>query len=183
MGARDGIHVGDGRDAAPRRRPGSSLSSPPAASTAATTCPPAGVARPKASPLWASYAGAEDGRLRFVDDLADSIAWGDARYRDFSSVGGAVVHGARARGSGPARPVTVRGGRIAGPRPTVARHHHLLGGIPARLLLGPRGRWVRSRWASRTQVDGASTAVPGLFFVGVHFLRTRKSSLLTAASA
>ena len=27
-------------------------------------------------------------------------------------------------------------------------------------------------------VDGESTAVPGLFFVGVHFLRKRKSSLL-----
>jgi putative flavoprotein involved in K+ transport len=26
--------------------------------------------------------------------------------------------------------------------------------------------------------DGASTAVPGLYFVGVHFLRKRKSSLL-----
>ena len=26
--------------------------------------------------------------------------------------------------------------------------------------------------------DGASTVVPGLYFVGVHFLRTRKSSLL-----
>ena len=30
------------------------------------------------------FAGAEDGQLRFVDDLAESIAWGDARYGDFS---------------------------------------------------------------------------------------------------
>ncbi len=29
------------------------------------------------------------------------------------------------------------------------------------------------------QIDGASTVVPGLFFVGVHFLRNRKSSLLS----
>ena len=28
------------------------------------------------------------------------------------------------------------------------------------------------------QVDGASTVVPGLWFMGVHFMRTRKSSLL-----
>ena len=28
------------------------------------------------------------------------------------------------------------------------------------------------------QRDGASTGVPGLFFVGVHFLRKRQSSLL-----
>jgi hypothetical protein len=27
------------------------------------------------------------------------------------------------------------------------------------------------------QVDGASTVIPGLYFVGVHFLRKRKSSL------
>jgi len=28
------------------------------------------------------------------------------------------------------------------------------------------------------QSDGESTVVPGLFFLGAHFLRTRKSSLL-----
>lgn len=28
------------------------------------------------------------------------------------------------------------------------------------------------------QQDGASTVVPGLYFLGVHFLRKRKSSLL-----
>jgi putative flavoprotein involved in K+ transport len=28
------------------------------------------------------------------------------------------------------------------------------------------------------QVDGASTVIPGLYFVGIHFLRKRKSSLL-----
>ena len=28
------------------------------------------------------------------------------------------------------------------------------------------------------QRDGASSVLPGLYFVGVHFLRTRKSSLL-----
>jgi putative flavoprotein involved in K+ transport len=30
----------------------------------------------------------------------------------------------------------------------------------------------------RTDDDGASTVVPGLYFCGVHFLRTRRSSLL-----
>ena len=28
------------------------------------------------------------------------------------------------------------------------------------------------------QIDGASIVVPGLYFVGIHFLRKRKSSLL-----
>jgi putative flavoprotein involved in K+ transport len=32
--------------------------------------------------------------------------------------------------------------------------------------------------ASQFHKDGASTAVPGLYFCGVHFLRKRKSSLL-----
>ena len=30
--------------------------------------------------------------------------------------------------------------------------------------------------------DGASTIVPGLYFCGVHFLRTRRSSLLFGVS-
>jgi putative flavoprotein involved in K+ transport len=34
------------------------------------------------------------------------------------------------------------------------------------------------QWGFPLTADGASTVVPGLYFVGVHFLRTRKSSLL-----
>jgi putative flavoprotein involved in K+ transport len=34
------------------------------------------------------------------------------------------------------------------------------------------------QWGFPLTVDGASTVVPGLYFVGVHFLRTRKSSLI-----
>ena len=33
-------------------------------------------------------------------------------------------------------------------------------------------------WGFPLTHDGASTVVPGLYFVGVHFLRKRKSSLL-----
>jgi putative flavoprotein involved in K+ transport len=33
-------------------------------------------------------------------------------------------------------------------------------------------------WGFPLTQDGASTVVPGLYFVGVHFLRKRKSSLL-----
>jgi hypothetical protein len=42
-------------------------------------------------------------------------------------------------------------------------------------FLGTEGR--RARFAPDLG-EGASTAAPGLCFVGVHFLRTRKSSLL-----
>jgi len=43
-------------------------------------------------------------------------------------------------------------------------------------------KWVHfpafDRWGFPLTMDGASTVVPGLYFIGVHFLRTRKSSLL-----
>jgi putative flavoprotein involved in K+ transport len=43
-------------------------------------------------------------------------------------------------------------------------------------------RWVQlpafDAWGFPLAVDGASTVVPGLHFASVHFLRTRKSSLL-----
>ncbi len=47
----------------------------------------------------------------------------------------------------------------------------------------PDYRWMRiagvcDEIGFPRQHDGASTVVPGLFFVGVHFLRKRKSSLL-----
>lgn len=44
------------------------------------------------------------------------------------------------------------------------------------------GRWVHlpafDEWGFPLTVDGTSTVVPGLYFVGVHFLRKRKSSLM-----
>ena len=43
---------------------------------------------------------------------------------------------------------------------------------------GCRGRRPSTSSASRSSEDGASTVIPGLHFVGVHFLRKRKSSLL-----
>jgi putative flavoprotein involved in K+ transport len=47
----------------------------------------------------------------------------------------------------------------------------------------PDYRWVQIEGAFDDagfpiHADGASSAAPGLYFVGVHFLRTRKSSLL-----
>ncbi len=90
------------------------------------------------------FAGAEDGRLRFLDDLAESIEWGDARYRDFSRL---VERFCAERGlEAPDLPEPAPFVEDPSPalRRTVDRHHHLLGGIPPRLLLGPRGRWVRS---------------------------------------
>lgn len=123
------------------------------------------------------FAGAEDGRLRFVDDLADSIAWGDSRYRDFSR----LVE----------RLCTERGLEVPDlpdPAPFVedaspASDARSIGTIIFSGGFRPDYSWVHvtggfDPMGFPAQVDGASTAVPGLFFVGVHFLRTRKSSLL-----
>jgi putative flavoprotein involved in K+ transport len=123
------------------------------------------------------FGGTEDGQLRFDDDLADSIEWGDARYRDFSRL---VERLCSERGLGvPALP---------DPPPFVADPSTLVDARSIGTIIFSGGFRPDYSWVHVTggfdpmgfpaQVDGASTAVPGLFFVGVHFLRTRKSSLL-----
>jgi putative flavoprotein involved in K+ transport len=117
--------------------------------------------------------GAEDGAARFAPDLAESVAWGDERYRQLADL--FRKHGLEAalpepEPFDPAAPesVDVRGFGAAiftsGFRPDYASW---LPWPEAFDSLGfPRHE------------DGASTAVPGLFFLGTHFLRKRKSSLL-----
>ena len=107
------------------------------------------------------FAGAEDGQLRFVDDLAESIAWGDARYRDFS---GLVERLCAERGlevPDLPEPGTVRGGPVVVRGRAVDRLDHLLGRVPPRLLLGSGDRWVRLRWASRHRSTEPAPPSPG----------------------
>jgi putative flavoprotein involved in K+ transport len=123
------------------------------------------------------FVGAEDGQLRFADDLAESIAWGDARYRDFS---GLVERLCTERG--------LEVPDLPDPAPFVADvsppvDARSIGSVIFSGGFRPDYSWVHvtggfDQMGFPAQVDGASTAVPGLFFVGVHFLRTRKSSLL-----
>ncbi|MGZ4602876.1 MAG: NAD(P)-binding domain-containing protein, partial [Kineosporiaceae bacterium] len=119
-------------------------------------------------------AGVEGHHVRFADDLAESVAWGDARYADVGRLLAAQL-GERAprwpepppfRADPPAR-LDLRGfGAVvftSGFRPDY-------------------GAWVRfpafDPMGFPIADDGASTVVPGLYFCGVHFLRTRRSSLL-----
>jgi putative flavoprotein involved in K+ transport len=123
------------------------------------------------------FIGAEDGRLRFADDLGASVAFGDALYREFA---GAVRSHATQRGLpvpdladpspfDPAAPTELPAGRFGsviwagGYRPAYR------GWLP----------WPDAFDADGFPIhrNGQSTAVPGLHFVGVHFLRKRKSSL------
>lgn len=122
--------------------------------------------------------GFDGGRARFAPDLGETVAWGDARNRELMAM---VLRVADERGL--ARP------EIADPAPfaAAAPEEVPLDGFGAIVFAGGFRPDFRSwlPWADAfdelgfpVQVDGASTVVDGLFFVGTHFLRTRKSSTM-----
>ena len=121
-------------------------------------------------------AGVEDGIAHFAPDLADSVAFGDARHADACEL---IRKSCAERGiAAPEMP----------PPPAFEANP------PERLSLREVGaviftsgfrpdytRWVALRAAFDEvgfpiQVDGSSTVVPGLHFMGVHFQRKRKSA-------
>ena len=123
------------------------------------------------------FLGAEDGHLHFASDLADSVAFGDARYADLRTL--ILDHCVRNDMNAPELP---------DPPPFDPT-------APERLDLDGFGTILytsgfRPDYATWMQVDafddmgfpvqenGASPTIPGLYFCGVHFLRKRKSSLL-----
>jgi putative flavoprotein involved in K+ transport len=124
------------------------------------------------------FLGQEDERFRFGQDLTDCIAWGDERYREFQ---GLVLDLAAERGldaSGvlpdpePLGPTASTELDAAGFGSVVFTggfrpHYQDLIGVPE--AFDDVGYPIHT--------DGQSTVVPGLFFVGVHFLRKRKSSI------
>jgi putative flavoprotein involved in K+ transport len=120
----------------------------------------------------------EGGHARFADDLAATVAWSDARRADFL---GLVRRLVAERGL---------------PEPELPDPEPLdVESVPDVDLTGFGAVIVtagfRPDYASWVDVPGAfdalgfpiheecgSTAAPGLWFAGVHFLRKRKSSLL-----
>ena len=118
--------------------------------------------------------GVSDGTVAFADDLAESVAFGDARLADM----GRLLHD-RLGSEAP---------EVPRPAPFVA--HPPLGmplGDLAAVLVTSGFRPDYARWVRLPVFDAdgfplthedLSTAVPGLFFCGVHFLRNRRSSLL-----
>ena len=122
--------------------------------------------------------GADGTSIRFADDLSESVAWGDARYGDICALlaRAAAEHGARPPDLPEPSPfkaeapdeISVRG----------------LGSVVFTSGYRPAYReWVELPHAFDDlgfpiQQDGASTVVPGLYFMGTHFLRKRKSSTL-----
>jgi putative flavoprotein involved in K+ transport len=122
--------------------------------------------------------GATGSTIRFADDLAESVAWGDARYAEIRTM---LEKAASDR---------------AAPRPTLPEPQPLDTDPPqalstrglAAVVLTSGYRPAYCDWVDLpgafdqlgfpVQRDGASTVVPCLYFVGTHFLRKRKSSTL-----
>jgi putative flavoprotein involved in K+ transport len=119
----------------------------------------------------------ESGHARFAPDLAESVAWGDGRYDQVRTV---------LREQLPAKGLQVP--ELPVPEPFRADPPSDLDLRRFGAVLFTSGfRPDYSRWVDVPAFDdlgfpitedGASTACRGLYFVGVHFLRKRKSSLL-----
>ncbi|HEX6231389.1 MAG TPA: NAD(P)/FAD-dependent oxidoreductase [Actinomycetota bacterium] len=124
------------------------------------------------------FLGCENGRIDFADDLAETAAWSDARYLDFR---GLVSKLCEERG--------IEEPALPDPEPFIADAPRSIptDGVGSVIFSGGFRHNFQS-WVDvpggfdvmgfPIQRDGASSAAPGLFFAGVHFLRTRKSSLL-----
>jgi len=128
--------------------------------------------------LLGHFLGADGRQARFATDLADSVAFGDQRNAK-------VMNGFRKAAARLGLPEL----DIADPGPIDTETPELLdlSGFGAVVFAGgfrpDYTSWVHCPGAFDAlgfpiHRDCASTVVPGLFFVGVHFLRKRKSSLL-----
>jgi putative flavoprotein involved in K+ transport len=125
-------------------------------------------------PLAGHLVGVTGGRVDFADDLAESVAFGDARLDDMRR----LLHG-QLRDDAPQVPQPAP--FVPGPPPDVDVAD--LGAVVFTAGFRPDyAGWVRfpvfDPDGFPVTADDLSTAVPGLYFCGVHFLRTRRSSLL-----
>jgi putative flavoprotein involved in K+ transport len=124
------------------------------------------------------FLGSDGRRARFAPDLAESVAWGDERRALLMDL---------------VRKVVAERGlpefEIPDPEPfdaDVPEEVDLTGFGAVVFTSGFRPdyeAWVRfpgafDEYGFPVHVDGASSVAPGLYFVGVHFLRKRKSSLM-----
>lgn len=127
--------------------------------------------------LLGHFSGADGQRARFAADLSASLAWGDQRYAQLME-----LFGTFATERGIPRPEAPD----PAPLDCEARESLDLKGFGAVVFAGG----FRPDYESWVQIpggfddlgfpiheDGASLAAEGLYFVGVHFLRKRKSSL------
>jgi putative flavoprotein involved in K+ transport len=122
--------------------------------------------------------GVDGDTAYFADDFAASVAFGDARYADVRAL---ITKARKTKG------LPVPQMREPEPFLPVAPDSVKLGGFGSAIVTAgyrPAYRdWIHcpdafDNLGFPVHHDGASTTVPGLYFVGVHFLRKRKSALL-----
>jgi len=117
-----------------------------------------------------------DGSIHFAPDLAESVAFGDARYNDVRQL---IATQLPAKGLEPPE--------LPDPEPFTAAPVCDIAVDRVETVIFTAGfrpdyaRWVRfpifDDLGYPITVDGA-TSVPGLYFCGVHFMRRRRSGLL-----
>ena len=127
--------------------------------------------------LLGHFIGADSTRLHFANDLAESVAFGDARYAD-----ACVLIQKSCEGRGVASPDLPPPSLFNAAAPPSVD----LAGFGAVIFTSGFRPDYRS-WIDADDAfdglgfpitnDGRSTVVPGLYFCGVHFLRKRKSSI------
>jgi putative flavoprotein involved in K+ transport len=127
--------------------------------------------------LTGHFLGTEGGLARFAPDLQESVSWGDRRYREIM---GLIERFAAEQGID-LPPIPEPGSFSACP-PEVLDLSDFGVVIFAGGFRPDYRSWLPWPGAFDElgfpfQREGVSTVVPGLFFVGVHFLRKRKSSL------
>lgn len=134
--------------------------------------------REQGARLAGHFTGCDGGRVRFADDLAESVAWSDERYLDYArSVSELCAERNMVDPALPAPEPFDAAGAVDSLDVADLGVVIFSGGFR------PDYGWIRiagvcDEMGFPRQHDGASVVAPGLFFVGVHFLRKRKSSLL-----
>jgi putative flavoprotein involved in K+ transport len=124
-------------------------------------------------------ASVDDGRVRFADDLAESVAFGDARFGDLRRM---LLELPGLSESTPelALPPPFE----ADPLPELSVAD--LSAVVVTTGFRPDYGWVHASVFDQLGfpvTDAECRAAPGLWFCGVHFLRTRRSALLFGVGA
>ncbi len=124
------------------------------------------------------FLGIEGGRVHFAPDLQESVTWGDQRFRELMNL---IKRFADENGL--ELPPIEKPGTFAARSPEWLDLSDFGVVIFAGGFRPDYRSWLPwpdafDKLGFPLQIDGVSTVVPGLFFMGVHFMRTRKSSLL-----
>ena len=128
--------------------------------------------------LTGHFEGAANGRLLFADDLAESVAWSDAAQDTFrdgmvklaSVAGWPEPQFSEVPPFDPEQLTSVDAASVGAVIYATGYRPAFSDWLPWREAFDDQGFPI--------QVDGSSTVVSGLFFLGMHLLRNRKSSLL-----